>query len=69
MAFDLSVDAPMGLESHQVGELLLTRAAEIGACLVDVLVVLEGSGMAVTTAALVADMRLGWSPCANWWMT
>lgn len=53
-----SVDASVVFECHQVGELLLTGVAEIGAHLVTVLVIQKRAGVTVTTAALITDMRL-----------
>lgn len=58
VAFGLSVDAPVVLQGHQVGELLLARAAEVGPGLVAVLVVEQGAGVAVRATALVTDMGL-----------
>lgn len=59
VAFGLSVDAPVVLQGHQVGELLLARAAEVGPGLVAVLVVEQGAGVAVRATALAADEAPG----------
>lgn len=58
VAFGLSVDPPVVLEGHEVGELLLTGVAEVGPSLVAVLVVEQRAGVTVGPAALVAHMRL-----------
>lgn len=58
VAFGLSVDPPVVLEGHQVGELLLAGVAEVGPSLVTVLVVEQGAGVAVRPPTLVADMGL-----------
>jgi len=58
VALGLCVDAPVVLQGHEVGELLLARVAEVGAHLVAVLVVEQGAGMAVGTPTLVAHVRL-----------
>lgn len=57
VAFGLGVNAAVVLQRHQVGELLLTRIAEVGAGLVAVLVVEQGAGVAVSPPTLVTDMR------------
>lgn len=64
VAFGLCVNAPMVLEGHQVGELLLAGAAEVGPSLVTVLVVEEGAGMAVRPATLVTDVGFNNSTAA-----
>lgn len=58
VALGLRVDAPVVLESHQVGELFLADGAEEGARLVAVLVVEERAGMAVSAATVFADVAL-----------
>lgn len=58
VALWLRVNAPVVLESHQVGELLLADGAEEGARLVAVLVVEEGAGVAVSAPAVLADVAL-----------
>lgn len=58
VAFGLGVDAPVILEGHEVGELLLTRVAEVTPGLVAVLVVEQGAGVAVGSTTLVADVGL-----------
>lgn len=58
VAFGLSMDAPVVLQGHQVGELFLARAAEVGPGFVAVLVVEQGAGVAVRATALVTDMGL-----------
>lgn len=58
VALRLRVNAPVVLEGHQVGELLLADGAEVGARLVAVLVVQEGAGVAVGAAAMIADVAL-----------
>lgn len=58
VALGLCVDAPVVLESHQVGELLLADGTEKGARLVAVLVVEEGPGVAVRAATVLADVAL-----------
>ena len=59
VALGLRVDAPVVLQGHEVGELLLARVAEVRARLVAVLVVEQGAGVAVGAAALVAHIVLG----------
>ncbi len=54
VAFGLGVDPLVILEGHQVGELLLAGAAEVGPCLVAVLVVEQGAGVAVRPTTLTA---------------
>lgn len=58
VALGFRVDAPVVLEGHQVGELLLADGAEEGARLVAVLVVEEGAGVAVRAATVLAYMAL-----------
>lgn len=58
VALGLRVDAPVVLESHQVGELFLADGTEKGARLVAVLVVEEGPGVAVSAATVLADVAL-----------
>lgn len=58
VAFGLSVDPSVVLERHEVGELLLAGAAEVGPCLVAVLVVEQGAGMSVRPATLVTHVGL-----------
>lgn len=58
VALGLRMDASVVLERHQVGELFLADGAEEGARFVAVLVVEEGAGMAVSSAAVLADMAL-----------
>lgn len=58
VALGLRVNAPVVLESHQVGELFLADGAEEGARLVAVLVVEEGAGMAISAATVLADVAL-----------
>lgn len=58
VALGLRVNAPVVLESHQVGELFLADGAEEGARLVAVLVVEEGAGVAVGAATVLADVTL-----------
>lgn len=58
VAFGLRVDAPVVLQGHQVGELLLAGAAEVGPGLVAVLVVEQGAGMTVRPPTLVTDVGL-----------
>lgn len=54
----LCVYAAVVLVRHQVGEFFLTGAAVVGSRFVAVLVVEQGAGVAVSTAALIANMRL-----------
>lgn len=56
VALWLSVDAPVVLERHEVGELFAAGTAEVGACLVAVAVVKERAGVAVRPPTLVAHM-------------
>lgn len=56
VALGLRVNASVVLEGHQIGELFLADRAEEGARLVAVLVVEEGAGMAVSAAAVLADV-------------
>lgn len=58
IALRLRVNAPVVLESHEVGELLLADRTEEGARLVAVLMVEEGAGVAVSAAAVLADVAL-----------
>lgn len=58
VALGLRVDAPVVLQRHQVGELLLAHGAEEGAGLVTVLVVEEGTCMAVGAAAVLTHVTL-----------
>lgn len=58
VAFRLSVNPLVVLESHQVSELFLADRAGEGARLVAVLVVEEGAGVAVSAAAVLADVAL-----------
>lgn len=59
VALGLSVDPSMVLEGQQVGELLLAGVAEVGPCLVAVLVVEQGAGVAVGPPTLAAVEALG----------
>lgn len=59
VAFGFGVNAPVVLQGHEVGELLLAGGAEEGPSLVAVLVVEERAGVAVGPPALVAHMGLG----------
>lgn len=58
VALGLCMNAPVVLESHQVGELFVADGAEEGTCLVTVFVVEEGAGMAISAAAVLADVAL-----------
>lgn len=58
VALGLRMNAPVVLERHQVGELLLADGAEEGTRLVAVLVVEEGAGMAVSAATVLTDVAL-----------
>lgn len=59
VALGLGVNAPVVLEGHEVGELLLAGGAEEGPGLVAVLVVEQRASVAVRASALVADVGLG----------
>lgn len=59
IALGLRVNAPVVLEGHEVGELLLAGRTEEGPGLVAVLVVEQGASMAVRAPALVAHVGLG----------
>lgn len=58
VAFRLCVNSLVVLESHQVSELFLADRAGEGARFVAVLVVEEGAGVAVSAAAVLADVAL-----------
>lgn len=58
VALGLRVNAPVVLEGHQVGELLLADGAEEGARLVAVLVVEQGAGVAISAATVLTDVAL-----------
>jgi len=58
VALGLRVDAPVVLERHEVGELLLAGVAEVSARLVAVLVVEQRAGVPVGAPTLVADVCL-----------
>lgn len=58
VALGLRMNAPVVLQSHQVGELFLADGAKEGAHLVAVFVIEEGASMAVSAAAVLTDVGL-----------
>lgn len=65
VALGFRVDPPVVLERHEIGELLLAGAAEVGPSLVAVLVVEQGAGMTVGPPTLVTHMGLDHPPLAS----
>lgn len=66
VAFGLCVDPSVVLEGQQVGELLVAGVAEVRPGLVAVLVVKQGTGVAVGPTTLTADEALGAAGGTHW---